>query len=411
MGERSGTALEGRERRFSVLVTDGEERAALAVVRSLGRAGYRVCLCSPRRRSLAGGSRFVLAEMVVPDPLESPQGYAQRVGELVSEWGIDLILPVADGSILSLLPVRDELGAEVVAPSHSSFLAVSNKALVSRVAREVGIAVPRQWVLQSHDQLDEVLEGGVEFPLVIKPARSVGGDDEANGRRVRLSVSHAATRAELVEGLSNLPDEAYPVLLQQRIIGPGMGVFLLLWDGELLAAASHRRLREKPPSGGMSVYSESIPIDPLLLERSWRLLDYFAWQGPAMVEYKVDTVTGVPYLMEVNGRLWGSLQLAIDAGVDFPALLIEAARGDPQISEGPYRPGLRLRWWWGDIDHLLIRLRRSNPVLSLPPDAPSRLQVVREFMRVWRRGERNEVFRLHDPWPLVRETRDWILRR
>src|SRR5690625_5940554 len=129
--------------------------------------------------------------MVAPDPLESPQGYAQRVGELVSEWGIDLILPVADGSILSLLPVRDELGAEVVAPSHSSFLAVSNKALVSRVAREVGIAVPRQWVLQSHDQLDEVLEGGVEFPLVIKPARSVGGGEDR--KSTRLNSSHVAS--------------------------------------------------------------------------------------------------------------------------------------------------------------------------------------------------------------------------
>ena len=31
--------------------------------------------------------------------------------------------------------------------------------------------------------------------------------------------------------------------------------------------------------------------------------------------------------MEVNGRFWGSLQLAIDAGVDFPFLACSSRRG------------------------------------------------------------------------------------
>ena len=47
------------------------------------------------------------------------------------------------------------------------------------------------------------------------------------------------------------------------------------------------------------------------------LLDELNWHGVAMVEFKV-TEDGTPYLMEINTRFWGSLQLAIDAGVDFP---------------------------------------------------------------------------------------------
>ncbi len=121
--------------------------------------------------------------------------------------------------------------------------------------------------------------------------------------------------------------------------GPGVGVFLLLWEGKLRAAFAHRRLREKPPSGGVSVYRESIALDPVLLERSRRLLESFGWQGVAMVEYKIDERTGTPILMEINGRFWGSLQLAVDAGVDFPRLLIECAegrcaRGAGQLSGG-----------------------------------------------------------------------------
>ena len=48
-----------------------------------------------------------------------------------------------------------------------------------------------------------------------------------------------------------------------------------------------------------------------------------------MLELKVDAATGVPYVMEVNGRFWGSLQLAVDAGVDFPVLLVRRALGLP----------------------------------------------------------------------------------
>ena len=40
-----------------------------------------------------------------------------------------------------------------------------------------------------------------------------------------------------------------------------------------------------------------------------------------MVEFKLDARDGVAKLMEINGRFWGSLQLAVDAGVDFPAIL------------------------------------------------------------------------------------------
>ena len=37
-----------------------------------------------------------------------------------------------------------------------------------------------------------------------------------------------------------------------------------------------------------------------------------------MVEFRIEHGTGEAYLMEVNGRIWGSLQLAIDAGVNLP---------------------------------------------------------------------------------------------
>ena len=99
--------------------------------------------------------------------------------------------------------------------------------------------------------------------------------------------------AELRRCLASLPEAVYPVLLQQRIVGPGSGVFLLVWDGELIAPLPTAGW-EKPPAGGVSVYSESAPATPSCVERGRRLLQDFGWQGVAMLEFKTDGRTGRP---------------------------------------------------------------------------------------------------------------------
>jgi hypothetical protein len=129
-----------------------------------------------------------------------------------------------------------------------------------------------------------------------------------------------------------------------------------------------------------------------------------------MVEFKIDRTTDTPYLMEINGRVWGSLQLAIDAGVDFPALLVAAACGSMPEPTTHYRAGVRLRSWWADVDHLLARIRHSPARLSLPPDAPDKSSVIRDFFR-WRPGDHMETFRFYDPAPFFRDSADWIRRR
>jgi predicted ATP-grasp superfamily ATP-dependent carboligase len=202
------------------------------------------------------------------------------------------------------------------------------------------------------------------------------------------------------------------LLLQQRIVGPGVGVFVLLASGELLGAFGHRRILEKPPSGGVSACSESVPLAPALLEQSVALLRRLGWEGAAMVEYKLDRATGTPYLMEVNGRLWGSLQLAIDAGVDFPRLLVENALGNPVTVVRDWRVGVRCRWRLGEVDHLLARVRHSARELSLPEDAPSLGRALgHAVLPAWRPGRRGEVFRWTDPRPGIHEFRNWIRGR
>ena len=394
------TALPG------VVVTDGHDRAALAVVRSLGRAGYRVAVCAQRPRSLAGASRYAAAAIAAPDALADPTEFAAAVQQFARAQGATIILPIADASLLALLSGERSSEFVIPFPPLERWRAVADKARVTSAATEQGIAAPASVELSSPPAAESLL-GTLQFPIVLKPHRSVVDE---GGARVKVGVRHAATIGAARHALADLPQGAFPVMAQERIWGPGVGVFVLLWEGRVLAACAHQRLREKPPAGGVSVYRESVALDPDLLRRSVALLRSFDWNGVAMLEFKRRPSDGTPFLMEINGRFWGSLQLAVDAGVDFPRLLVEAATGRVPQPVLTYQTGVRSRWWWGDVDHLLLRLLRSRVALDLPPDAPGRVRALWEFLRL-RRGDRNEVLRRDDPRPFIRETLDWLQGR
>lgn len=392
----------------TVLVTDGEHRAALAVTRSLGRAGYRVVVLSPRARTIAGASRFAAATAVTPDPLADPTAWVAAVRALAEAHRARVLIPISDQSLGPILDARSSFtGVTIPFPDPAAYRRISDKGLVLEEASGLGIRVPTQLVLTGPPSAEEL--DRVRFPAVLKPARSVVRQSQA---QVKLSVRHIADRAQLEAAIALLPDSAWPVLLQQRVIGPGHGVFLLMADGAPLAAFAHRRVLEKPPSGGVSVCAESVPVAPLLLQRSVELLRRFAWDGVAMVEYKLDAGSGEPFLMEINGRFWGSLQLAIDAGVDFPRLLVDHALGLPVAPVRTWKTGVRCRWRLGELDHLVARLRRSPGALALPPDAPSLATVVGHALMPgvgsrWRA----EVCRWNDPWPQAVELLDWVRGR
>lgn len=403
MSHESSQSLAGSR----ILVLDGEQRSALAVVRSLGRSGAHVEV-GESRSSLAAASRF--ARRAHRFPPGTPGQFVSRLRSILNDGGFDAFVPCTDASLRQVYSAEVPLAVPMPYPADSAtYLRLSDKHEVTRFAELEGIAVPRQLVVHTRDELEAAVAQLRAWPVVVKPARSVAmaGDSRSVDRAgVRYADSPSALRLVANE----VPHSLWPLLLQERIVGPGIGVFLFRHEGKILARFAHRRLREKPPSGGVSVYRESLAYPDVLGAAAERLLAALDWNGPAMIECKVDAATGLPYIMEINGRFWGSLQLAADAGIDFPAIAMRAVLGTPTAPEAPYRVGVRSRWWLGDVDHLMIRLKRRTDA-NLPPDAPSLGRVVLDFLRFWHADDHAEVLRWSDPKPAWRELQDWIARR
>ena len=86
--------------------------------------------------------------------------------------------------------------------------------------------------------------------------------------------------------------------------------------------------------------------------------------------------------------------------MDFPALLAGCAFGSPVVPAAGYRVGVRSRWFWGDVDHLYLRLRDGNGAGG----GKGRLAAVRDFLRFRPGPDREEVWRWRDPAPFLLET-------
>lgn len=336
----------------SALVLDAAQRSALAVTRSLGRVGLRVTTAEAAPEALAGHSRYASEHLESPCPQTAPKAYVSWLAALMAECAFDFVVPVTEVTSQLLLNRKDALpGLSLPFASYDTVMELADKGQLMERAAELGIPHPEtRWFAHA----GELLEGTIEYPVVLKPCLS----------KIFTGESWIATRVRVLQSPEDLKQELYrnaylheyPFMLQSFIPGNGAGVFCLYDRGRPVTYFAHKRLREKPPEGGVSVLSESALPDPSMQEYAARLLEAVGWHGVAMVEFRV-APDGTPYLMEVNTRFWGSLQLAIDAGVDFPGLLWEVHQGRSPRGPERYRVGQRLRWLLGDLDSLYLYLR------------------------------------------------------
>ena len=375
----------------TVLVTDAARASAVVTIRSLVAAGWRVVAADPARLPAGGVARGVTARVRYPDPISDPEGAVAALARAARDHAVDLLIPVTDDVGAPLDAHRDDLpdGCTLALPAPAVRELVDDKARTLELAERCGVPVPKTVV--TADVAEAVAAAqALGWPVVVKPARS---RRYTPGQGVsRHEVGFATDDAEVAALVEAAGGAA--VLVQEHCPGEGVGVEVLAVDGEVQAAFQHRRLRQVPLSGGPSSLRESVPVEPRLLEHSRALVRELGWTGLAMVELTVGSAG--PRLMEVNGRIWGSLALAVDAGVDFPRLLADALVGAPPPEPPVPRPGVRTRNLELELRWILAVLRDRRP--AFVPRIPRR-RALRAALGLVVPRPRFDVQRLADPLP------------
>jgi predicted ATP-grasp superfamily ATP-dependent carboligase len=388
----------------TVLVLDGDTRAALAVVRSLGRKGLRVIVGAESRSPLVGASRYCDHTVTYMSP-NSPESFCESLCAILQKEKPDILFPITDLSVYAVLINSSRLRSLVKIPlvDIDKYWAASDKCELVRMGQRIGIACPKTWFAEKPFDGDR-LPSDLEYPLVLKPRASlrVSGDSVQ-----KTSVQFAKDKAAMLAILQADPGFQNGFMIQEKINGEGLGIFALCENGDSVAIFSHKRIREKPPWGGVSVVCESTIPDPIAKENACRLLKELRWTGVAMVEFKRDNRTGIPMLMEINARFWGSLQLAVDAGVDFPYLLyLQGCKKETPVTSTYHLA--RSRWLLGDLDSLLICLKMPGKNLSMPITFWGKVLAIFRFVVEFFRGSKIEEVRYFDLGIFFRSFSQWI---
>lgn len=393
---------------MKILVLDGSENQAVASVRSLAKAGHEVSVGAPTSWSKAGWSRFCNSSFVYPAPQDNSEAFVQKIAQEARLSPGTLVLPMTERTTLPLSAYREVIlaaGARMVLPPHEIVLRAFDKRETTRIAQSLGIATPQTILIKELSQA-KVTSKEITYPAVLKPRSSEevssAGKVLTTGRPV-----YARNESEFLKGYHEIRRRCSAVLAQEFIEGSGAGYFALMREGELRAEFAHRRIRDVHPTGSGSALRESAFPATDVREASLAILKELQWQGVAMVEFRIRP-DGRPVFLEVNGRFWNSLPLAVYTGADFPKLLAEMAEFGDVKSSFAYREGVRCRWLLGDFRHFLEVLK--GPPVGYPGKYPGRLETLLNIS-IPVSGTLHDNFTLHDPLPEVGDWLDFILHK
>jgi biotin carboxylase len=223
-------------------------------------------------------------------------------------------------------------------PPPEGYALLQDKWRLHGLARRLGIPTPVTHRPICKHELRSVA-ARIDYPCVVKPVSGAGA----------VGVWRPASEAELLSAHPRnearhdaVFDGRWPVV-QEFVAGAVHEACLLCDRGRVVRALTQRRLRMHPPEGGPGILVETTD-EPDLIATAGRLLVAADWHGPAQVEFRRRAEDGKPLLVEVNTRFWGTLELSIRAGVDFPSLTCLLARGEGRPADRGYRIGLRHAW-------------------------------------------------------------------
>src|SRR6266550_2660815 len=401
--------IPGMAPRGRVLVLDGARVHALDIVRSLGRRGLSVYVGANVHDAISFSSRFASAARVYPDPAAEPDAFIAWLLAEIRGTGYDLVIPVTDVTAIPISRNLSELSAlcPLATEAVDKIQLVSDKSRTLEIARRLDVPCPTTVVVR---HADEIAHGvaHLRFPVVCKPLAS--GTWGRSGY-VALPVSYALDEHELRREVTQRLATS-PVLLQEYRRGVGVGIEVLAHNGTIVQAFQHERLHELPLSGGASTYRVSVPLDPVLLDYSARLIEDLRWTGVAMVEFKVDRATSDAALMEINGRFWGSLALSTRAGMAFASDLYDLLTTGHTGPSRSYRTGVRCRKLRDDIEWLKdsLTLDAQHPlVVAGLMRRRSRAELIAAALRMFWPWQQYDVQVLWDPRPGIIDLRDILI--
>lgn len=325
----------------ALIVDSCEGRGSLAGARALAQAGWTVGVGCPHAFGAIGLSRFVRHRHMLRPLANGAADFVEEVAQIVEEQDYDLVFPSSDGELIALSQQRDRLSGALPYADHQAVLDAVGKHGLMEAAESVGLRVPPTVASAA----DAHARWGL-LPLMVKEDQH--GTFTSDGRFVHVSPASFEDLSAAEQRVLDIRAGGKEPIVQPLIEGQLMAFSSVVdAQGDLLARVQQISERIYPRSAGLSVRARTVPVDERLADRTRKLLRRLGWFGLSELQF-ILPASGEPTLVDFNGRFYGSLSLALAAGVNLPDVWGRAALGQRQLV-GDAHPGVRYHWLEGDL--------------------------------------------------------------
>lgn len=377
----------------AVVVPEVSAGSTLACVRSLGKRGVPVIVVADDPNAPSFRSKYASETRLVPSPEEDLAGYRDALLEMAARADVRTIVPLwePDAYILSKHRSAFDRHVSIPLPPYDTVAGVQDWLVLKESALAAGTPIPETRSVDEWDRWDRETVVKPRYSIVVEDGRATFPDVQFFEAGEKPDVDR------LIAEMGHVP------IAQEFVPGVECGFFALFEGGDPIVTFQHRRVRSYTYAGGASVYRESV-ADPELERVGTELLAHLDWHGPAMVECKRDERDGAFKLMEINPRFWGSLPLACAAGVDFPYLYYQLAKGNRPRAASGYATGVGSHVLRGEVSYLNSVLTREYDHV----ERPDPLTVLGEILWSLYEQPHFDYFDIGDPGPFVRDFRNTL---
>lgn len=343
-----------------VLITYGWVRSSYSALRNLHKHDVSVIIADSSRIGMGQFSRLRAGFRQYTSHYQDEKKFIADLVAICRSDNIKVILPSHNETEV-IARHRHEFPEELVTliPEEAHCRLFNNKSTAYDYALDLGVPVPSRINYEDPAGVSEILKKKNIKRTVIKLLTG----NSSKGVFYGEDEEHAQYIVESLISKYELEPSRFPQI-EEFVEGEGYGCSVLYKNGMFVTSFTHRRLRDKIETGGTSTYRE-VAVHRALEKDTKKIFDSLGWNGLAMCEFKVCPETGKYWFIEVNPRMWGSISLAIESGVQFPYLAwLCATEGSSCAlkfhSSSSVKTQWKARWLLGDIFVFISQLSKLN---------------------------------------------------
>jgi predicted ATP-grasp superfamily ATP-dependent carboligase len=263
-------------------------------------------------------SRYISKYLSIPKPNLNKEAYIEEIVKILSKDEYDLLLPFGNNAYHAICMAQERIKklTKILVASKKSHVIAYDKFQTFEHCQRIGIPVPQTYFGFERNDLREIANS-IKFPIVIKTKSGTG---VKNGLRFANSLEELLERYDEMQAIHSTSSEPFNLVIQEFIPGYIHDACSVAVEGRALEVLTQVRHWMYPISGGVGAVNYTTKNETVKAQAE-QVLESLSWSGPSQIEFKYDERDKKYKLIEINSKFWGTLDLSIKSGVNFPLML------------------------------------------------------------------------------------------